>query len=271
MSVSNSIKTILILGATSGIGESFARRFHAQGKKVIATGRREANLAKLKADCPGLETYVLDNSDLAGIPSHAETLLSKYPTIDTVWVNSGIQQSFSFADAASVPSDAALVNEVTINITAPTLLAKYFLPHLQRISAKQETFFMITSSGIAFVPAEVYPVYSATKAATHHLAVALRADQLTAAGKEGSATKPVRIVEIAPPYVATELDLNHKAAAGGLEPMPLKEYTDATLEVLQTTRPEDVKEIGVGFSDMGIKAWRGAFQPILEYMGRGAA
>jgi uncharacterized oxidoreductase len=262
MSVASSIKTVLIIGATSGIGESFARRFHSQGRKVIATGRREANLSKLKADCPGIETYAFDISDLPKLSLHVDTLLQQYPTINAVWVNSGIQQSFSFADSDSIPSDEAIANEITVNVTAPTLLAKYFAPHLQKISKEQEAFFMITSSGIAFVPAAAYPVYSATKAAAHHLAVCLRA-QFGAAG--------VRVVEIAPPYVGTELDLKHKEAAAGIEPMPLEEYTSKVMEVLESTTPAEVKEAGVGFAEMAIKAWRGAFQPILEGVGAGAA
>jgi short-subunit dehydrogenase len=34
------INTILVLGATSGIGEAFTRYFHIKGKTVIAAGRR---------------------------------------------------------------------------------------------------------------------------------------------------------------------------------------------------------------------------------------
>ncbi|KPI45464.1 putative oxido DltE [Cyphellophora attinorum] len=224
MSVASSIKTTLIIGATSGIGESFARRFHSQGKKVIATGRREANL------------------DLPNLPRHVDTLLKQYPTINTVWVNSGVQQSFSFADPNSVPSDEAIANEIIVNITAPTLLAKHFAPHLQKISKEQEAFLMITSSGITFVPAAAYP--------------ALRVCELS---------------RLLPPYVATELDLKHKEAATSVEPMPLEEYTTKVLEIMESTKPADVKEVGVGFSEMAIKTWRGAFQPILEQVGAGAA
>ena len=55
------IETILILGATRGIGEALARRFHSLGKKVIATGRRQEQetLAQLAHDLPGLEFRIV--------------------------------------------------------------------------------------------------------------------------------------------------------------------------------------------------------------------
>ena len=52
-----SFQHVLIIGATSGIGSHLAKSYHAQGKKVIATGRRAERLAKLKEECPGVETY----------------------------------------------------------------------------------------------------------------------------------------------------------------------------------------------------------------------
>ena len=53
--MSDQFKTVLIVGATSGLGEGFVRRFHAQGKKVIATGRRVERLQALQKELSGLE------------------------------------------------------------------------------------------------------------------------------------------------------------------------------------------------------------------------
>ena len=55
------IDTILILGATAGIGEAMARRFHSLEKKVIVTGREQnkGKLTQLARELPGLEFRVV--------------------------------------------------------------------------------------------------------------------------------------------------------------------------------------------------------------------
>ena len=55
------IETILILGATAGIGEAMARRFYSLDKKVIVTGREQNKdkLTQLARELPGLEFRVV--------------------------------------------------------------------------------------------------------------------------------------------------------------------------------------------------------------------
>ena len=53
------IDTILIIGATRGIGEAMTRRFHAMGKKVVAAGISADRLAELAGELDGLETYTV--------------------------------------------------------------------------------------------------------------------------------------------------------------------------------------------------------------------
>jgi uncharacterized oxidoreductase len=60
--MSANFKTILVLGATSGLGEAFTRRFHAHGKKVIAAGRRVERLEALKSELKGLETFQVNQA-----------------------------------------------------------------------------------------------------------------------------------------------------------------------------------------------------------------
>lgn len=57
------ITKILIIGATSGLGEAFARRFHSLGKKVIITGRRQDRLSELQKELSGLETIQVCSSN----------------------------------------------------------------------------------------------------------------------------------------------------------------------------------------------------------------
>ncbi|KAJ9623373.1 hypothetical protein H2204_011189 [Knufia peltigerae] len=254
MSATSTMKTILIVGATGGIGESFARRFHSMGKKVIVTGRRAERLQALKSELPGLETYTMDNTDIGSLPAHVKTLTTQYPDIDTVWVNSGIQFVFDFKTAASVEDDAKVSREITTNVTAPMILARHFVPFL--LKRPDHGTFMITSSGLAFVPMGAFPIYCPTKAFVHHFMVGLR-QQLIGTN--------ITVIEIAPPYVATDLDAAHKPTDIPA-PMPLAEYTDKTFEILNGKPATEIKEVGVGFAAMGAEAWRGAFGGILEHM-----
>lgn len=255
------MKTILILGATSGIGEAFAQRFHGLGKKVIITGRRENKIEEIKKKLPGVEGYVMDNTNLREIPGHVEKLFAQYPDIDTVWVNGGIQKH---GNITKLPADAdqEALDEITVNLTGPVILAQHVIPRL--LKAGTETNFMITTSGIAFVPIPLCPIYGATKAGMHHYLVGLR--------QQLKGTK-VNILELVPPYVATDLVApdSHPALAS-LTPMPLEEYTRQSFELLEKSNASELKELTVegagkaAGSAPRVAAWRNGPGKILEAM-----
>jgi len=251
--MTSSMSKILIFGGTGGIGESFARAFHKMNKKVIITGRREDRLAAISRELPGLGTYSMDNSDLAAIPRHCSTILSKWPDIDTVFVNSGVQYQGNFKTLDNF-TDEKIVNEITVNLTAPIMLARQFIPHL--LSLERETTFMMTSSGIAFVPLGMFPVYSPTKAGVHSFMVGLR---------QSLKDTNLNIIEIVPPYVKTDLNAADRRWHV-ITPMELDDYTRETLEVLKKPGKE-IKEAAAGSAVGRVKAWRDAFDPLLPMGG----
>jgi uncharacterized oxidoreductase len=79
------------------------------------------------------------------------------------------------------------------------------------------------SSGLGFVPLSRFPVYCATKAAVHSFCLSIR-HQLRGTG--------VQVIEIIPPYVATDLGRTHPPGGGGPVPMPLDGYIVAVMEEL---------------------------------------
>jgi short-subunit dehydrogenase involved in D-alanine esterification of teichoic acids len=65
--------------------------------------------------------------------------------------------------------------EVTTNVTAPMILARLFMPHLIKVGGT----FMITSSGLAFVPMGVYPTCEFTSLSPdHHANIKSQTDPL---------------------------------------------------------------------------------------------
>jgi len=204
----------------------------------------------------------MDVEDIGTLPQQVDRLLASHPLIDTVMVAAGVQQCYDFKDAKST-SPRAITTEITINVTAPMVLAHLLVPHL--LSLDRPTTFILVSSGLAFVPMPDYPVYCPTKSAIHAFSINLRAQLLE--------TK-CKVVELAPPYVDTELNKNHRAAIiekqGGpekaLKPMALEPYLDSAMEGFKDGR----REVAVGFSQMGVDGWRKAFGPVLERMGNKA-
>ncbi|GAP90584.2 putative NAD -binding Rossmann-fold containing protein [Rosellinia necatrix] len=263
--------TILIIGATAGIGEAFARRFHGLGKTVIATGRNQDKLDAMAKELPGLHTRQFDIADLEALPVNVNGILEDFSSLDTVIITAGTQRHFTLLDPSSIPSDE-INYEITTNLTAPTLLIRLFVTHLMQLAAMGiKTTLFVTSSALAYVPLSFYPTYCAAKAGVQALVKILR-QQLAFV----PSAKDFCVVEIVPPYTDTGLDKAHREATiaiqGGSEKafqaMPLSEFVAKFFESLEQPGPdgEIKKEIGVGFGEMGSTLWRDSFGKVYENM-----
>lgn len=182
-------------------------------------------------------------------------------------MNSGVQKTLNFTHPGSIDM-ASVENELTTNYTSYIAMIAAFLPHLQAQAPKPVSLITVTS-GLALVPIPRPANYCATKSALHSIMWTLRA-QLSNDEK----SKHIKVVEIIPPAVQTELhslqaDLVSKGE--GNYGMPLKDFTDGAWIGLQ----KGADEIPVG--DLVLKNYaaeagrREAFTDILGFMKSGKA
>lgn len=220
--------TILITGGATGIGFALAKQLSERGNRVIVCGRREGTLAKAQAAVPALVTHVCDITDASSRQDLVEWLNTEYPALNVVINNAGVQYRRPFGENGALDN---LDQEVAINFTAPVHLIGNLLPSLHR---QPRPVIVNVTSGLAFAPLAGVPVYCATKAALHSFTLSLR-HQLKPTG--------IRVVEVAPPIVATELGGNH---TGGASPWGMSPDAFAT-EVLSQLA-EGKGEVVVGMA-----------------------
>lgn len=81
-------RTIVITGASDGVGAAAARRLSRSGEQVVVVGRSPQKTAAV-ADALGADSFVADFADLAQVRELADRLLAAYPRIDVLANNAG--------------------------------------------------------------------------------------------------------------------------------------------------------------------------------------
>jgi short-subunit dehydrogenase len=156
--------TVLLTGATGGIGHAIARRLHGAGASLVLTGRRTDVLTPLAEELGGRAIAV----DLVDREAPAR-LLEEAGDVDVLVANAALPAS-GLVDSFSVDEiDRAL----DVNLRAPIVLARLLGPKLAE-RGSGHLVFISSLAGKAAAPRS--SLYSATKFGMRGFALGLRAD-----------------------------------------------------------------------------------------------
>ena len=221
--------TILITGGGTGIGLALAETLTEAGNQVLICGRRLEMLEEAKRRLPGISFLQCDLTKSEDRQALFRWATQEYPDLNVLVNNAGIQRQIDLTQGAEELLEGE--DEVEINLCVPILLSAMFTPHLMN----QGTAAIINmSSGLGFIPIAFMQVYSATKAALHSFSLSLR-HQLR--------NSPIKVFEIIPPTVDTELDKGARGRRGQVDRgIPSVEVAQATLQALAA----DEYELAVG-------------------------
>ena len=179
-------RTILLTGASRGIGAELSRQLRDAGAQVIGVARRRIEKA------PGLVPVALDLAEPGAATELARRIARDHPDCSGLIANAAIMVH---TDLTRGDHAAEIAREIAVNLTAPAQLAAALLPTLAQ---NGPAFVNLVTSGLAIAPRAEAAVYCATKAGLRSFARTLRYQCEDAA-------LPVHVSETVMTLVATDL------------------------------------------------------------------
>jgi short-subunit dehydrogenase len=209
-------KTILITGASSGLGAEMARQFAALGHDLALCARRTERLEELRA---------LDVTDDDQVFEVFRAFKEDFGTIDRVIVNAGLGKGAPLGtgryDANRQTAMTNFVAALAQTEAAMEIFREQGEGHLVMISSM---------SAVRGMP-KTLTTYAATKAGVAHLAEGLRAELYG---------KPIKVTVLYPGYIASEM--NDKIAA---ESTPLMASTEKGVKAMVSAIEREVGSAAV--------------------------
>ena len=210
-------KIVLITGATSGIGEACARKYAADGDRLILTGRRADRLNALKIELEKdfsseILTLIFDVQDKKAVDKNLGTLPAEWQKIDLLINNAGLAAGKDSFENADINDWETMLNT---NVHGLLYVSKQIIPLM--IANKKGHVVNIGS----IAGKEVYEngnVYCASKFAVDAISKSMRIDLLK---------HSIKVTCIHPGAVETEFSLvrfkgdENKAAATYTGMIPL--------------------------------------------------
>jgi short-subunit dehydrogenase len=156
--------TVLITGATGGIGHAIARACAARGAQLILTGRRAEVLEPLAAEVGG-RALACDLSDRAEV----ERLIGDVGEVDVLVANAALPATGLVTELTQEQIDRML----EVNLRAPVAIARALVPSM---SARRRGHMVFISSLSGKAASAASSIYSATKFGLRGFALGLRED-----------------------------------------------------------------------------------------------
>ena len=203
-------KTVLITGASRGIGAAAAREFADAGANVVLLARSGAAIGDLARDIGSSALAIpCDVSTYADVAAAMQTALAKFGKLDVVINNAGVIEPIS---ALATSDPAAWGQAIDINLKGVYYGMRAAMPIMQ--AAGGGTIITI-SSGAAHNALEGWSHYCSSKAGAAMLTMC--------AHKEGAGAG-IRAMGLSPGTVATEMQREIKAS--GINPVSAMEWED---------------------------------------------
>ncbi len=154
--------TVLITGASKGIGRALAERFAREGYQLVLVARQQAALEELAADLQArfgvrIDVLPLDLTATDAIAQLMQALQARGLEIDILLNNAGVLECGRFTDIATDKHSQL----IALNVESPTRLAHALLPPMLR---RGRGHILNVASIAAFEPVPSIAVYAATKA-----------------------------------------------------------------------------------------------------------
>jgi short-subunit dehydrogenase len=215
-------RTILLTGATGGLGRAIAAALAERGATLVLSSRKPDELVQMAAELPG-DGHRTVVSDL-GEPGAAEWLVAEAGEIDGIVLNAGTRAHGQVDDLSADEVEQA----IRVNFEAPVRMARTVGPRL-RGQGSGHLVFIASLAGKAQAPRHV--LYGATKAGLRSFALGLRQDL----GRDG-----VGVSIVNPGFIR---EAGMFARSGAKPPMNLgtsspDEVGDAVATAIETDRAE---------------------------------
>jgi NAD(P)-dependent dehydrogenase (short-subunit alcohol dehydrogenase family) len=152
----------LVTGGTTGIGLATAKLFHAEGARVIVTGKNPATIETARASLKGIaEVISSDSGDSAEIEGLFAHIQKEHGGLDVLFLNAGVLRGGTIATMGEADFDEVF----RVNVKGPWLALKAAIPLLRRGGAV-----VLNASINAHLGTPGTSAYSASKAALRSLA-----------------------------------------------------------------------------------------------------